>query len=52
VEGDGKEARRRRVRLGRRNSEQVEVLSGLKAGERVIISDYGNYDRIERIDLS
>jgi HlyD family secretion protein len=52
VEGDGKEARRRRVKLGRRNSEQVEVLSGLKAGERVITSDYGNYDRIERIDLS
>jgi HlyD family secretion protein len=52
VEGDGKEARRRRVKLGRRNSEQVEVLSGLKAGERVITSDYGNYDRIERIDLN
>jgi HlyD family secretion protein len=52
IEGDGREARRRRVKLGRRNSEQVEVLSGLKAGDRVIISDYGNYDRIERIDLS
>jgi len=52
LEENGKQARRRRVKLGRRNSEQVEVLSGLKAGERVIISDYGNYDRIERIDLS
>ena len=51
VEKGGKQARRRRVKLGRRNSEQVEVLAGLSAGERVITSDYGNYDRIERIDL-
>jgi HlyD family secretion protein len=48
----GKSAHRRRVKLGRRNGEQVEVLSGLAAGERVITSDYATYDRIDRIDLN
>jgi HlyD family secretion protein len=52
LDADGKSAHRRRVRLGRRNGEQVEVLSGLSPGARVIISDYATYDRIDRIDLN
>lgn len=32
-------AERRRIKIGRRNIEQVEVLSGLKEGDRVITSD-------------
>jgi HlyD family secretion protein len=48
---DGRSARRRSIRIGRRNAEQVEVLSGLAPGERVIISDYTGLDRIDRIDL-
>jgi HlyD family secretion protein len=51
LEADGRSATRRRVKLGRRNAEQVEVLSGLNAGERVIVSDYAGLERIERIDL-
>jgi multidrug efflux pump subunit AcrA (membrane-fusion protein) len=38
------------VRFGRRNPEQIEVLSGLAAGERIISSGYQqlrNFDRIE-----
>jgi HlyD family secretion protein len=49
--GEGS-AHRRRVKLGRRNVEQVEVLQGLSAGEKVITSDYSTYDKIERIDLT
>ncbi|HWM62099.1 MAG TPA: HlyD family efflux transporter periplasmic adaptor subunit, partial [Rhizomicrobium sp.] len=45
---DGGSAHRRRVKLGRRNVMQVEVLSGLKPGERVITSDYAGYDKIDR----
>lgn len=45
-------ALRRRIKLGRRNVEQVEVLEGLSAGERVIVSDYAGLDRIERIVLT
>jgi HlyD family secretion protein len=48
----GKSAHRRRIKMGRRNSEQVEVLSGLAAGDRVITSDYSIYDKIDRIDLT
>jgi HlyD family secretion protein len=51
LDADGRAAHRRRVKLGRRNAEQVEVLSGLSAGERVIVSDYTGLDRIDRIDL-
>jgi len=45
----GTEAERRNVRLGRRNPEQIEVLSGLVPGERIITSSYDAlraYDRI------
>lgn len=37
---DGKRARKRTVSLGFRNIREVEVLSGLKEGERVITSSY------------
>jgi len=49
---DGHAAERRRIKLGRRNAEQVEVLSGLAAGERVIVSTYDGLERIERIELT
>jgi HlyD family secretion protein len=45
----GSEARRRNVHLGRHTPEQVEVLSGLSPGERIITSSYESlkaYDRI------
>lgn len=48
---DGRFARRQRIKVGRRSAEQVEVLSGLAPGERVIISDYTGLERIDRIDL-
>jgi HlyD family secretion protein len=48
---DGRSARRRVIRLGRRSADQVEVLSGLAPGERVIVSDYTGLEHIDRIDL-
>ncbi len=45
----GTQAERRHVRLGRHTPEQIEVLSGLSPGERVITSSYESlraYDRI------
>lgn len=45
------EARRRQIKTGRRNVEQVEVLRGLAAGERVITSNYSSFMRIDRIEL-
>ena len=36
---DGRHARRRVVRVGRRNPERVEILAGLSAGERIVTSN-------------
>jgi HlyD family secretion protein len=52
VAPDGRSAERRHIRIGRRNAEQVEVLDGLKPGERVITSDYTGLERVDRVDLT
>lgn len=49
---DGQSALRRRIKVGRRNAEQIEVLSGLRVGEKVITSDYTGLERIDRVDLA
>jgi HlyD family secretion protein len=51
VQADSRSAQRRRIKVGRRNAEQVEILGGVTAGERVITSDYNGLERIDRIDL-
>ncbi|MDB5366340.1 MAG: efflux transporter periplasmic adaptor subunit, partial [Rhodospirillales bacterium] len=43
VNEDGSSAERRPVRLGRRSADTIEVLDGLKPGERVVISDYSSF---------
>jgi HlyD family secretion protein len=40
VDGNGNGATRRQVQLGRRNADFIEVLGGLRPGERVITSSY------------
>jgi HlyD family secretion protein len=49
VSENGKTAVKRRVRLGRRNSDQVEVLGGLAVGERIITSDYSSFTDVSRV---
>ena len=51
VSPDGSEAVRRTVRLGRRNTEFIEVLDGLEPGERVITSPYTSYMGMDRLSL-
>jgi HlyD family secretion protein len=43
VDATGKKAVKRNISLGRKNPEYFEVLSGLKAGEKVITSGYDNF---------
>jgi HlyD family secretion protein len=45
-------ADRRRVKIGRRSADQVEVLSGLRRGERVIVSDYTGFEKVDRVVLT
>jgi HlyD family secretion protein len=47
----GSDAERRNVRLGRHNPEQVEVLAGLSAGERIITSGYDTLRAFDHIHI-
>jgi len=51
VSPDGREAVKRNVRLGRRNTDFVEVLDGLERGEKVITSPYTSYSDMDRLTL-
>jgi HlyD family secretion protein len=49
---DDRLARRLHVKIGRRNLDQVEVLEGLREGERVLVSDYTGLSRVELLDIA
>lgn len=51
VSADGTEAVRRSVRLGRRNTDYIEVLDGLEPGERVVTSPYTSYVDMDRLKI-
>ena len=50
VEGD--QAVRRRIRMGLRNSDFIEITEGLQPGERIIISDLEPFEELERFTIS
>lgn len=47
----GRYAVRRNVRLGRRNPDHVEVVDGLKPGEKVIVSGYEAFLKMDRVEF-
>jgi HlyD family secretion protein len=51
IDPDGSYAQRVQVKLGKSSVNTVEVLSGLKVGDRVILSDMSQYDGFDRIRL-
>ena len=48
---DGTEAERVNIKLGRSSVNSVEVLDGLKEGDKIILSDMSAYDSAERIHV-
>jgi HlyD family secretion protein len=48
----GRAAERRRIKVGRRTTEQLEIVSGLAAGEQVITSDYTSLEKADRVVLT
>ena len=52
VSADGTEAVKRTVRLGRRNTDFIEVLDGLEPGERVVTSPYTSYVGMDRLTIN
>jgi HlyD family secretion protein len=51
IGADGANAERVQVKLGRSSVNTIEVLSGLKVGDQVILSDMSAYDAYDRIRL-
>jgi HlyD family secretion protein len=51
IGADGVTAERVQVKLGRSSVNTIEVLSGLKVGDQVILSDMSAYDAYDRIRL-
>jgi len=52
IDGDGKGASRVNVKLGEASVNTIQVLDGLKIGDRVILSDMSQYDSYQRIRLN
>ncbi|SDG92156.1 MULTISPECIES: efflux RND transporter periplasmic adaptor subunit [unclassified Duganella] len=52
LDDGGQGALRRAVRTGRRNNSQIEVLEGLKAGDKVILSSYAAYGNSPRLHIT
>jgi len=52
LDPSGNTASKRNIRLGRKNPQSIEVISGLRAGERVITSSYASFSDAEQLSLS
>jgi HlyD family secretion protein len=52
VDPDGRAAVRRVIKIGRKSNEQIEILSGLRVGERVITSDYSGLEHADHLILT
>jgi beta-lactamase regulating signal transducer with metallopeptidase domain len=52
ISKDGSEAQRVAVKLGRSSVNSIEILDGLKEGDKIILSDMSPYDNAERVRLA
>jgi HlyD family secretion protein len=52
VAPDGRSARKTPVRLGKQNPRQIQVLEGLKAGDRIITSGYDSFNGVDLLRFS
>jgi multidrug efflux pump subunit AcrA (membrane-fusion protein) len=48
---DGKTATRTQVKVGKASVTQIQILEGLKEGDRVILSDMSRYDATDKVRL-
>ncbi len=51
VSKDGKSAVKRYIKIGRQNPKYYELLEGLKAGEKVVVSGYDNFGDNEQLEF-
>ena len=51
IDPDGKTATRTQVKVGKASVTQIQILDGLKEGDRVILSDMSRYDNTDKVRL-
>jgi HlyD family secretion protein len=51
LDADGRHARRRAIRVGARNPEQAEILSGLQPGDRIVTSNTAAYAKNPTLNI-
>ncbi len=51
IDPDGKTATRVQVKVGKASVDKIQILDGLKEGDRVILSDMSRYDATDRVRL-
>jgi multidrug efflux pump subunit AcrA (membrane-fusion protein) len=51
IDPDGKTATRVQVKVGKASVTQIQILSGLHEGDRVILSDMSRYDNTDKVRL-
>jgi HlyD family secretion protein len=44
-------ATKRDIRIGRKNPNSIEILEGLNEGEKVITSNYDNFEKMDKLVL-
>jgi len=52
VAKDGRSAHKMDVRLGRQNPREVEVLEGLREGDRIITSSYDTFNGVDELEFT
>jgi HlyD family secretion protein len=52
LEADGKTAVRTNVKFGKASVNLIEVVAGLQVGDKILISDMGQYDTVNRVRIN
>ncbi|UTH75037.1 efflux RND transporter periplasmic adaptor subunit [Chromobacterium sp. IIBBL 290-4] len=52
LSADGGRAEKRAIRIGRRSQTQLEILDGLKSGDKVIVSSYAAFGKYQALTLN
>jgi multidrug resistance efflux pump len=52
LEPDGKEAVRTNVKFGKASVNMIEIVAGLQVGDKILISDMGQYDTVNRVRIN
>lgn len=51
LDKDGKTAYRTDIQLGRQNPDFYEVIQGLEPGDKVVVSSYETYDKVQELNI-